>query len=71
MKIGLVSAVCKNNDILHNINKIQYFAQKCSKEDYQLICFGESFVQGFDSVSWNYNKDKKIAITSNSNRINS
>jgi N-carbamoylputrescine amidase len=32
----------------------------------EIVCFGETFLQGFDSLSWNYITDKKIAITKNS-----
>lgn len=30
-----------------------------------MICFGEAFLQGFDSLSWNYEKDKEIAYQKN------
>jgi N-carbamoylputrescine amidase len=35
----------------------------------EIVCFGETFLQGFDSLSWNYITDKKIAITKNNQII--
>lgn len=34
-----------------------------------MLCFGESFLQGFDSLSWNYEVDKNIAISIDSHHI--
>ncbi|WP_455521415.1 nitrilase-related carbon-nitrogen hydrolase, partial [Parvimonas micra] len=65
MKIGLVSYEFKNGEIEYNIKKIEeaiIFAN--GKAD--LLCFGETFLQGFDSLSWNYEIDKNIAITKES-----
>lgn len=65
MKIGLVSYEFKNGKIEYNIKKIKKAIISANgKAD--LLCFGETFLQGFDSLSWNYETDKDIAITKDS-----
>lgn len=65
MKIGLVSYEFKNGKIEYNIEKIEK-AIISSNGSANLLCFGETFLQGFDSLSWNYEIDKNIAITKES-----
>lgn len=65
MKIGLVSYEFKNGKIEYNIEKIEK-AIISSNGSADLLCFGETFLQGFDSLSWNYEIDKNIAITKES-----
>ena len=65
MKIGLVSYEFNNGKIEYNIEKIEKAIISANgKAD--LLCFGETFLQGFDSLSWNYEIDKSIAITKES-----
>lgn len=65
MKIGLVSYEFNNGEIEYNIKKIEKAIISANgKAD--LLCFGETFLQGFDSLSWNYEIDKNIAITKES-----
>ena len=68
MRIGLASYQSKNRDTLFNMNQIE----KVMK-DYQgkvdLVCFGEAFLQGFDSLSWKYDIDKDIAVSLDSSEI--
>ncbi len=64
MKIGLVSYEFKNNDIEFNISQIEKALKNAHSID--LLCFGEAFLQGFDAFSWNYENDKKIAISKDS-----
>lgn len=65
MKIGLVSYEFKNGKIEYNIKKIEK-AIISANGNADLLCFGETFLQGFDSLSWNYEIDKDIAITQDS-----
>lgn len=65
MKIGLVSYEFNNGEIEYNIKKIEKAIISANgKAD--LLCFGETFLQGFDSLPWNYEIDKNIAITKDS-----
>ncbi len=65
MKIGLASYEFINNDILFNISQIEK-AMEASQGKIDLLCFGESFLQGFDSLHWDYKYDRQVAIPSDS-----
>lgn len=65
MKIGLASYKFINNDIEFNIIQIEKALQ--SAENIDILCFGEAFLQGFDAFNWNYDNDKNIAISKDSN----
>ncbi|MDA3932042.1 MAG: carbon-nitrogen hydrolase family protein [Tenericutes bacterium] len=68
MKIALVSEKFIDRDINHNLKQIQYHANDLSgKAD--MICFGEAYLQGFDALSWNYDKDKTVALSNDSENI--
>ena len=68
MKILLAGLGFKNNDLEYNLNVILDIISKYSN-NINLIVFGEAFLQGFDSLSWDFNKDKLIAISQNDNKI--
>ena len=65
MKIGLASYEFKNNDIAFNLAQIER-AMKAVRGKADLLCFGETFLQGFDALSWNYETDKDVAISTDS-----
>lgn len=65
MKIGLAAYKFINNDIDFNISQIEKALQTFNNID--IICFGEAFLQGFDAFNWNYDNDKDIAISKESN----
>lgn len=68
MNILLAAVGFINNNILYNKNKIIDILKKyCNKTD--LIVFGEAFLQGFDSLTWDYEKDTSIALLQNSEVI--
>lgn len=68
MRIGLVSFMCRNKDIQFNMMQIERAMQQAEgKAD--LLCFGEAFLQGFDSLSWNYESDKNMALELKSEQI--
>ena len=61
MKIALASALVKNLDIDFNLQAIVDAMAACSgKAD--LILFGESVLQGFDCLCWEYEKDRHTAL---------
>ena len=68
MKIGLASYEFKNNDIAFNLAQIER-AMKAVRGKADLLCFGETFLQGFDALSWNYETDKDIAVSTDSEVI--
>ena len=68
MRIGLVSCRCLNRDIGFNLEKIRNAMERCQgKAD--LLCFPEAFLQGFDALFWDYEKDRGIALEISSETI--
>ena len=65
MKIGLVSELFRDGDIEYNVNQIKRRLIECSKKKFDLICFGESFLHGFEGLSWEYHKDLSRACAQN------
>ena len=61
MRIGLVSYRCKNRNTAFNMSQIE-LAMKRSEGKADLLCFGEAFLQGFDSLCWDYEADKTVAV---------
>ena len=60
MKIGLASYRCENRNTRFNISQIGR-AMKEARGKADLLCFGEAFLQGFDSLCWNYETDQAMA----------
>ena len=65
MNIGLASYRCENKNIEFNINQMER-AMREAQGKVDLLCFGEAFLQGFDSLCWDYEIDKNIAVSKNS-----
>lgn len=68
MKIVLAAVGFLTNNIEYNKNKIISLLKKYSKKA-ELVVFGESFLQGFECLKWNYEIDKKIALDINDESI--
>lgn len=62
MKINLMSLAFKTKDVLHNkkaiINAMNEYTQKAD-----MLVFGESFLHGFEALSWDYERDKDLALS--------
>ncbi|MBR4445311.1 MAG: carbon-nitrogen hydrolase family protein [Solobacterium sp.] len=65
MRIGLAAYQCKNGDLSFNMYQIER-AMKCAAGKADVLCFGEAFLQGFDSLCWNYKEDAAIAVEQSS-----
>ena len=63
MKIALASARVRNNDVPFNLAQLRKYMMQAKAQNADLICFGESFLQGFDAFSWEYEKDRAIALS--------
>ena len=61
MKYILMASGFKTKDINYNKNKILEAIHTVAQKD-DFLLFGESFLQGFDALSWNYEIDQHIAI---------
>ena len=68
MKIGLASYRCENRNTRFNISQIGR-AMKEARGKADLLCFGEAFLQGFDSLCWDYGKDRDMAVEQSSETI--
>lgn len=69
MRIGLASYRCENKNTEFNISQIER-AMREAQGKVDLLCFGEAFLQGFDSLCWDYEIDKNIAVSKNSETMN-
>ena len=62
MKIALACVPVVNGNIEHNSTCILQAMEACAgKAD--LVVFGESVLQGFDSLTWEYDSDRRIAVS--------
>lgn len=68
MKIALAAVGFMTNNTAYNLAKIKGLAEQCS-DKVDLILLGESFLQGFECLSWDYSKDVNIAVDQNSDLI--
>lgn len=62
LKIALASAKFIDKNIKYNAEKITDLMVKAKKQEADIICFGEAFLQGFDAFCWNFEDDKNIAV---------
>mgnify|MGYP002515891491 CR=1 FL=1 len=68
MNILLAALSFRNGDLIYNKNKIVSTIKEYSNK-VDLILFGESFLQGFDALTWNFEIDKNIALSKDSKLI--
>ena len=68
MTIGLVSYRCKDKDISFNMSQIERALRDIAGK-VDLLCFGETFLQGFNSLCWDYELDKDVALEKESDDI--
>ncbi len=62
VKIALAAAGFITGNSTYNKDKIiQYLNSLSGKAD--IVVFGEAFLQGFDSLCWDFEKDRKIAVS--------
>ena len=61
MKIALASAPVKNRNIEFNMQAMIDAMNKASGQA-EVILFGESVLQGFDCLCWDYETDKHMAV---------
>ena len=66
MKIALASAKIIDRDINHNLAQINRYMTEAKAKDADLVCFGEAFLQGFNALTWQYDRDKEIALSPSS-----
>ena len=67
MKIALVSATIRDNDVDKQINQMGYYLS--SNNGVDLFCFGENYLQGFNGLKGHYKSDIEIALPQESFEI--
>ena len=69
MRIGLVSCRCENKNISFNMSRMKQ-ALKEAEGKADLLCFPEAFLQGFDSLCWDFEADSQMAVEQDSETMN-
>lgn len=70
MNIGLAAARFINNDINFNLDHCMDFIKKANKSDVDLVVFGETYLQGFESLVWEPEADLTVGIERQSETMN-
>lgn len=65
IRIGLAAYECRDGDTAFNLGQIER-AMRDAQGRVDLLCFGETFLQGFNALCWDYEADKKIAVSTDS-----
>ena len=68
MKIALAALGFINGNIERNTNVVLRTLEKL-KDEADLVIFGETFLQGFDGLAWEYEKDLSNALSLKDSRI--
>jgi len=66
MVIALASKKFVNKDISANLQSMLACVEECAQQKIDLLCFGESFLQGFDCLDWDIEKDLVHGVSANS-----
>jgi len=67
LTIGLVAAPFIDFDHDHQVEVIRDYLDKNQSCDW--LCFGESYIQGFEGLTWDYKKDLDQAFSVHSDRM--
>ncbi len=67
MKIALASALIKDKNINDNLVQMERYMKEAKRLDADLVCFGEAFLQGFNALTWQFDQDQSIAVSTSSN----
>jgi N-carbamoylputrescine amidase len=62
MKIGLAAGKFINNNIDFNLKNCIGFIKQAKKHNVDLLLFGETYLQGFDALTWKVEEDLAIGI---------
>lgn len=61
--IALASKAFVNGDVPANLATMLDTMAEAAGRGAALVCFGEAFLQGFDSLCWDYDTDRAMALT--------
>ncbi len=63
MKIAIAAVCFENGNISFNIAQMKKWMETAKKDGADLVCFGEAFLQGMESLGWNYDADINVAVS--------
>ena len=63
LTIALASKPFVNGDVQANLATVLDAMAQAQAQGASLLCFGEAFLQGFDSLTWDYAIDRDRAVT--------
>ncbi len=63
MRIGLCPQLSLEGNTEENLSRIETCAKEAQRQGLSLIVFGEAYLQGFDSLHFDPQKDQDIAVT--------
>lgn len=69
--IALASKPFVNGDVAVNLATMLRTMEDAAAQGADLVCFGESFLQGFDSLCWVYDEDRAMALPQDATLISS
>ncbi len=65
MRIALAPFAFRNGDLPFNLRQVRR-GLEAARGRADLVCFGETFLQGFDALSWDFAQDRHIAVSQQS-----
>lgn len=67
--IALASAPFTNRATAQNLATLLKFMADAARQNADLVCFGEAFLQGFDCLDWDFAADCRMALAQDSAEI--
>ncbi len=64
--ISLASVEIRDGDLPFNLAAMRRAAEAAKRKGADLCCFGECALQGFNCLSWQFDTDRKIAVSTDS-----
>ncbi len=66
IQVALASVPFVNGDTTANLQTMLRTMEDAAAKGADLVCFSEAFLQGFDGLTWQWDRDKEIAVTQGS-----
>lgn len=66
LKIALAAARLIDRDLSHNLARMERYMRQAKQAGARLVCFGETFLQGFSCFDWDYERDREMAVSTDS-----
>ena len=66
MKIALAPARIRDRDIEYNLSQMERCMAGAKQAGAALVCFGETVLQGFDALTWCFETDQTMAVSTDS-----